>query len=949
MFWNLHSLLNEVKLQSVLQVLDDNDIQIACLCETWFDSDNGKHTKAIKDAGYEIKHCCRKNKGGGGTAIIYSSSLKVKPGDASESKYESFEYSYIKIQQTPKTNILLICIYRKQEISFKIFGEEIEFFLDEMVKMGDEMIVVGDFNVWTDVKTNSNAKNLSKLMSGYGLKQYINGPTQIHGHTLDHLYFNEEETNVQDKVIHGTFDVSTDHYACTFKIPPLPNNNKKETISYRNTKNIDMVKFIEELKIRTRDIDFTDNNFKSCYDEYKNISEKLLDEVAPVKIRTITSDNKPKWIDEEYRKSRIERRKLERVWKKNKTVENREKYVEQRKKCAELSVRKQQEYYSHLIDSSSDNQNSLFKVVEKVLDRKSQRILPEHTDPVKLANEFNKFYVDKISKLRESIPENKGYESVMKKFNGEKLEVFHPTTVEELKTIIQKFGIKASAEDPLPTHVLKNIMDEMLPMYNVLVNKSLSEGSMDGIKHSVIDPLLKKDGLDPEIRKNFRPVNNLVFLSKLIERVASRRIDNHMAKNNLHNKKQFAYKEFHSTETMMTGVVSDVLKGFDENKCTVMVFLDLSAAFDTIDIEKFLTIMSDEIGLSGSALQWCRSFLTNRTQRVKINGHYSDSIEVKYGAPQGSVWGPKCYNIYVRGQPVVIQNCGFQSTAFADDSNGKKKFAITFQYNVLKHDIPALLNEITNWMNSQGLKINKEKTEIIVFYPKSLKNQVIIGGTIIGEECIRFSKEVKNVGVWLDEQLNLEKHINQIVSHCYKLLRDIGRIRNILSKKHTETLIHAVISSRIDYCNSLFMNLNKSSIYKLQKVQNSAARMIERMKKHQSVSETMKNLHWLNVEARIMFKILLLVHKCITNKCSENLEITYKNYNCRPQDDMQLVAYNPKTKYGKRVFDYTGPRLWNVLPLNIRTETNINKFKTNVKTILFERDVELKKTGFNLN
>ena len=111
----------------------------------------------------------------------------------------------------------------------------------------------------------------------------------------------------------------------------------------------------------------------------------------------------------------------------------------------------------------------------------------------------------------------------------------------------------------------------------------------------------------------------------------------------------------------------------------------------------------------------------------------------------------------------------------------------------------------------------------------------------------------------------------------------------------------------------------------------------------------MKNLHWLNVEARIIFKILLLVHKCITNKCSENLEITYKNYNCRPQDDMQLVAYNPKTKYGKRVFDYTGPRLWNVLPLNIRTETNINKFKTNVKTILFEGAVELKRTAFNLN
>ena len=949
MFWNLHSLLNEVKLQSVVQVLEDNDIHIACLYETWFDSNNGKYTKVIKDAGYEIKHCYRKNKGGGGTAIIYNKSLKVKPGDASESKYESFEYSYIKLLHAPKSKILLICIYRKQEIPYKIFCKEMEFFLDEMVKMRDEMIVVGDFNIWADVKTNAITKRVSKLMSAYGLRQYINGPTHTHGHTLDHLYFNEKETNVQDIVINGTYGISTDHYACTFKISPLPNNSKKETISFRNTKNINMVKFIEELRLRTRNIDFTRRNFVSCYSEYKNISEKLLDEVAPVKIRTITTSNKPKWIDEEYRKSRRERRKLEKLWKKNRSEINRERYVEQRRKCAELSVTKQKIFYSNIIDSSSGNQNSLFKIVEKVLDRKSQRILPDHTDPVKLANEFNKFYIDKITKLRETIPKNKGYVSVIKKFEGVKLEVLESTTDEELKSIIQKYGIKASAEDPLPTCVLKSIMYEMLPMYKLLVNKSLSEGSMDGIKHSVIDPLLKKDSLDPEIHKNFRPVNNLVFLSKLIERIASRRIDDHMARNNLHDKKQFAYKEFHSTETMMTGLVSDVLKGFDENKCTVMVFLDLSAAFDTIDIEKFLTIMSDEIGLAGTALQWCKSFLTNRTQRVKINGHFSESLEVKYGAPQGSVWGPKCYNIYVRGQPVVIQNCGFESTAFADDSNGKKKFAINFQYHILKHDIPHLINEITKWMNSQGLKINKEKTEIIIFYPKSLKNQVVIGGTMIDDECIRFSKEVKNVGVWLDEQLNLEKHINQIVSHCYKLLRDIGRIRNILSKKHTETLIHAVISSRIDYCNSLFMNLNKSNIYKLQKVQNSAARMIERMSKRQSVAEAIKNLHWLNVEARIMFKILLLIHKCVTNKCSENLEITYMSYNCRPQDILKLVAYNPKTKYGKRVFDYTGPRLWNVLPLNIRTEMDINKFKSYIKTVLFEGVNEFKRKAFNTN
>ena len=205
----------------------------------------------------------------------------------------------------------------------------------------------------------------------------------------------------------------------------------------------------------------------------------------------------------------------------------------------------------------------------------------------------------------------------------------------------------------------------MIPTYRILVNKSLVEGSMEGIKHSAIDPLLKKKDLDVDLKKNYRPVNNLVFLSKSIERVVTKRLNSHMTKNNLHNKKQFAYKEHHSTETMMAGVANDVLSGFDENKCTVMIFLDLSAAFDTIDIDKMLGILSDEIGLEGIALQWCSSFLRNRTQRVKIDGQYLESIKVKYGTAQGSVLGAKFYNIYVKRQPVIIENCGFTSTAFA--------------------------------------------------------------------------------------------------------------------------------------------------------------------------------------------------------------------------------------------------------------------------------------------
>ena len=400
---------------------------------------------------------------------------------------------------------------------------------------------------------------------------------------------------------------------------------------------------------------------------------------------------------------------------------------------------------------------------------------------------------------------------------------------------------------------------------------------------------------------------------------------------------------------MMAGVVNDVLWGFDENRCTIMLFLDLSAAFDTIDIEKLLTVLSEELGITGLALQWFKSFLTGRTQKVRIGQAFSECLEVLFGTVQGSVLGPKLFNIYVRSQPKVFERCSFKTTSFADDANGSKSFAIQFQYNILKNNVATCMNEITAWMNANFLKINSDKTEIVLFCPPSLSSQVIIKGTFIDGQCIRFSNEVKNVGVWLDKHLNLDKHINKIVSHCHKLMKDVGRIRSVLTNKHTEMLVHAVTSSRLDYCNSIFINMSKNNVYKLQKVQNAAARLVAKKRKRDSVQAVIRQLHWLPVESRIVFKILLLVHKVIRGKSSKNLKVTYKGHNCRENDEMQLEVKYARTKYGKRTFDYAGPRLWNALPPPVRKEDDIEQFKKQVKTMLFTDTVGFLKKASQYN
>ena len=134
-------------------------------------------------------------------------------------------------------------------------------------------------------------------------------------------------------------------------------------------------------------------------------------------------------------------------------------YVEQRNICAQLSLVKQQTFYGNVINSSSNKQKSLFDVVDKLLDKKDARVLPTHTDPVELANDFNRYYIEKIDKLRESIPKSEKNEIPRAStFEGDKLAVFRLTTADEVKEILADSGIKTSCEDPLPVGILKQVI-----------------------------------------------------------------------------------------------------------------------------------------------------------------------------------------------------------------------------------------------------------------------------------------------------------------------------------------------------------------------------------------------------------------------------------------------------------------------------------------------------------
>lgn len=940
--WNVQSLGNKV--DDVISILSDNDIGFACISETWFSSQSNLTTSILKNSGYNIAHYFREKRGGG-VGIIWNNTLNSKVRSSSTNRsFDTFHYQCIIFHGKFKIN--LMCVYRLQETSYSLFLDE----LDSLLSNQDprySLVLTGDFNIHFEKSDQSNVKELVDLTSSFGLKQFVSGPTNNFGHTIDLLFANCLIFDIED--IKPTCYNLSDHYPVFFDLPDHsgPKLSAKKSVQIRDIKSVNVPSFASDLSssLSTALADKVDNSsFSELLNIYNNTVGNELNAVAPLKTRSFPTSASPSWMDAEYRTNRATRRRLEQKWKKSGHSNDKKLYVAQRDVCVNMCNEKRTKYYSDLIESKRGDQRALFNIVNNLCDKdKSLGVLPSHDDSKELADKFNEYYLNKVKQIRNKIPSTNYNISNVSDFCGVPLDFFRPTTVQEISEILKVSGIKTSFNDILPARILKQVIESLLPYLCELVNKSLTTGSCEGMKESIVGPLLKKAGLDPEVLKNYRPVADLVFLSKLTERAAAKQMFEHMSYNNLHCKHEHGYKIFHSTETLLLCLVNNTLLALDNNNAVILLLIDLSAAFDTVDIDLLLHILEFEIGIKGMALKWLESFLKDRNQRVLIGNSLSDPLKVEFGVPQGSVLGPILFNIYIRSLFKIIEDSGFCTSGYADDNNAYQSFAMHFQFDVVKIQLPILMAKIKNWMNRHFLKINPDKTEIIVFCPNNLRNMNFINGTFLDGDCIRFSHFVKNLGFTLDRFLDMDTHVNAVVSYCYKLIGDVARIRHLLSDGDAESLLHSIVGSRLDYCNVLLYGVNKSVIHKFQKVQNAAARLISRRRKRDSVSDVLVKLHWLPIEKRIIFKLLVLTYTIFNRTAPECLMALIR---IRSVDLCLLENVYLESNYGRRSFTYAAPRYWNALPFNVRSANNINIFKRLTKYHLFNNFTALKRTAF---
>ena len=344
-------------------------------------------------------------------------------------------------------------------------------------------------------------------------------------------------------------------------------------------------------------------------------------------------------------------------------------------------------------------------------------------------------------------------------------------------------------------------------------------------------------------------------------------------------------------------------------------------------------------GIQGKALDWLKSYLTGRTQRVVINASESHSVDIDCGFPQGANLAGLLYNMNTAPLQKVVERHPVEHKGFADD-NGFYIAFTSVNENEALNSLHTCLTDSNSWFVENNFKVNDGKTKLMYFTPKREFNPSY--NFTIGSKIIKPSKSIKSLGVVLDQQLNMENRISTVTKSVYFYTRNISKIRPYLSLNTAKTLVQALVISRLDFSNSLLGNLPLRLINKLKKAQYAAARMLYKKGRRSHMTPVLRKLHWLPVAYRIKFKILLFTFKCLNNSAPHYLKQLLNPYipcrNLRSNNIRQHTLIAPRfkrRKFGGRAFSRIAPILWNALPVDIRTANSVSQFKSKLKTHYF--------------
>ena len=938
------------KIHHLMYVAETEDIDIICVQETWLKKSDSPLIQIINEYGYRIvtERKCRKNDIGGGIAIIFKKSIKLKRVYYKQpSSFESISMQF----ESPNTKYTLTNIYYpgyspKHKFTRTAFIEELDDLLITSLNDDSEHVIFGDFNIHVENESLNETVLFNEIISKHNFEQIVASSTHKHGGILDLVLVNRSILGkFNDLEVHNNLKLS-DHF-------PVTLNMEVDVCQSRPKIKVKSHKFTEDhavlfsRSITNKTASNPGSNVNQLVESFNEICAQSCKEVCPPLERFVFRRTSQVWYDETLRNLKQETRCAERAWRKNKNMDTESRYLTLKLNYFKLIEEKRGSYYNRRISHANGNMRDLFNIVNSLSGDRNEKILPENICIEILPEKFALYFDSKIQKLRnsliEDIPisvdqENDVENSIIEDETG--LNQFQTINILQLKAQFKDMNKKYCVGDPVPIKMISSCFDSLCPLILEIVNESLTSGIFpQPLKHAIVSPIIKDENGDREDFKNYRPISNTPILAKIIEKTILIQLNNYLSDNNLYIESQSAYKKDHSCETAVLKIINDIQDEFSKNNMVILLMLDLSAAFDTIDQDILLSKLENQFKIGGNALKLLTSYLKNRTYAVHINEKWSDVHDLTYGVPQGSILGPMLFSLYISDIESIALQDGLTPQMYADDTSLYIGFQPLTEFSTSARKIGECLSRIREFMTKNYLKLNVDKTQVIFCgLPRTLslhqsRTREICDIIEVDEQNVK--KSAKSLGAVIDSSLNFDDMIFETCRGAYFKLNKLQNMRDVLPEDLKLTLIKCYVISRIDYCNFMYANCPKKKINKLQKCLNSAVRFVYNVRKSSSITPFLKKAHILPMSYRIKYKLCFYMYKISRQSAPAYLCRMFQQYvtnrPLRSSEDSTIM----ETQLGSNTIAGKMCLTWNELPRSIRDIQSINTFKTSLKTHYF--------------
>ena len=895
------------------------------ITESWLDTSNRDFIAEFSLPGYSIFSCERQNRMGGGVILYIHNSL-----EASLVKTETVtnvDILFVEIKnKCGKSKVMLGLVYRPPGQLLENDHKLYELMLETSHRC--ETVIMGDFNLpvrkWGDPLNSHTGLDLYTNLQECDFYQCVNKPTR-ESNILD-LIFSTAENLVNEVNIGPAFSTS-DHRIITFKLKIEAGKMKVSKEKVPDFRRANFTRLRSILNNSDWSKISSESDIDKAWEAFTTELNSAVTLCVPCRDRRPPT-NKPKWWNNEISKSLSLKK---RAFKKYVSTHSQDDKLEldrirrETKKLIKASKKNLEEY---IAEASKSNPKEFYSYVnkKKTLACGIGPLIKENkltNDENEMASILNNFFASVFTNedcTSYQPLEHKSTQNILQQISIEEIDVLR---------VIDKIKVnKSPGPDKISPRVLHEVKFQISKPLSILFNKSLALGKVPlDWKSANVTPIFKKG--EKSHPGNYRPISLTSVVCKLLETVIRNNMVKFLEDNQFMKDSQHGFRNKRSCLTNLLDFFHDVFDKYDECRSVDIIYLDFQKAFDKVPHRRLLDKLLTH-GICGSIHKWIKDWLSERKQRVVINGVSSPWLNVKSGVPQGSVLGPVLFLIYVND---LDDGLMCKVSKFADDTKITSKVTSTQEKKALQSD----LNQLTCWANKWQMEFNIEKCKVLHIGSSNDRVQYEMNGQKLKE----VNKE-KDLGVTISNDLKPSKHCSEVVKTANRLVGFIGRTFENKSEAVLLKLYNSLVRPKLEYCVQFWSPYYQRDIDKLERVQRRLTKMIPRLR-NMPYEDRLKNLNLFSLSKRRMRGDLIEMFKIFKGFDNMNAEnyFTLDQSNTRRRHDLKVIGKRFSSDEAKHFFFNRVVNVWNSLPSIVIESNTVATFKNRLDKYM-ESNPEMK-------